>query len=293
MRDEPLRNVPTPTNSPYHEIQFDGDHLMAVRLDNEGVAIPVRMLCQILGLDIASQSERIQAHEVLSRGIRIVRVRQGDQLRSVVALLHRYIPFWLATISPHQVAESVQPKLVRYQTELVDILAALYGGEWLPPTPTSADPAVAALQQALAHALTDLRLTREALLALQQQQEVQEQQIVEQREHLETHDTQITQVEGLIDDVLERFATHTTITGPQQEVISRSIRRLAVRYQKRTGKEIFGKLFGEFCLHFGTPKYGLLPSGKYEEAMAWIEAKASNLLPDDPDALPPSQAALL
>jgi hypothetical protein len=251
------------------------------------------MMCQVLGLDVASQSERIQAHEVLARGLRIVRVRQGSQLRSVVALLHRYIPFWLATISPHQVDAAAQPKLVRYQTELVDVLSALYGGDWQPTPPTSTDPAISALQQALALALTDLRLTREALLALQQQQEMQGQQLMEQREHMDTHELQITRVEGMLDDVLERFATHTTITGPQQEVISRAIRHLAVRYQKRTGKEIFGKLFAEFCLHFGTPKYGLLPSGKYEEAMAWIVATARDLLPDDPDAIPPIQEALL
>lgn len=293
MSDKPPRNSSVPATSPYRELQFDGDQLIAVRLEGDGMAIPVRMMCQVLGLDVTSQSERIQAHEVLSRGLRIVRVRQGGQLRSVVALLHRYIPFWLATISPHQVDPAAQPKLVRYQTELVDVLAALYGGDWQATPPTSADPAVATLQQALAQALTDLRLTREALLALQQQQEAQGHQLVEQREHLDTHDSQIARVEGMIDGVLERFATHTTITGPQQEVIGRSIRRLAVRYQKRTGKEIFGKLFGEFCLHFGTPKYGLLPSGKYEEAMAWIEARARALLPDDPDALPPIQGALL
>jgi P22_AR N-terminal domain len=293
MSDEPLRNVPVPADSPYREIQFDGDQILTVRLEHEGVAVPVRMMCQVLRLDVTSQSERLQAHEVLSRGLRIVRVRQGGQLRSVVALLHRYIPFWLATISPHQVGEDVQPKLVRYQTELVDVLAAIYGGNWQPAPPTSADPAVAALQQALAQALTDLRLTREALLAIQQEQQEQGQQIVDHQEHLGIHDSQIAQFEGMMDDVMERFATHTTITGPQQEALSRAIRHLAARYKKRTGKEIFGKLFGEFCMHFGTPKYGLLPSGKYEEAIAWVQARAAELLPDDPDAQPPMQEALL
>lgn len=286
-------NAPLPARSPYREIQFDGDQIVAVLLEGEGTAVPVRVICQALGLDVASQSERIQAHEVLARGLRVVRVRQGSQLRSVAALLHRYIPFWLATISPHQVDEAVRPKLVRYQTELVDVLAALYSSEWQPTMQPSSEPAVAALQQAFAQALTDLRLTREALLELQQQQTSQGQQLVEHQERLGSHDSQIAQVEGMMDEVLEQLARHTTITGPQQEAISRAIKRLATRYQKRTGKEIFGKLFGEFCMHFGTPKYGLLPAGKYEEAMNWIAQRASELLPDDPEAQSPIQEALL
>lgn len=290
---EDAPNAPVPAASPYREIQFDGDQLVAVLLEGEGTAVPVRIICIALGLDVASQSERIQAHEVLARGLRIVRIRQGTQLRSVAALLHRYIPFWLATISPHQVDEAVRPKLVRYQTELVDVLAALYSGEWQPTPQPSSEPAVAALQQALAQALTDLRLTREALLALQQQQASQGQQLVEHQERLGSHDVQIAQVEGMMDEVLEQLARHTTITGPQQEAISRAIKGLAMRYQKRTGKEIFGKLFGEFCMHFGTPKYGLLPAGKYRDAMSWIAQRAAELLPDDPEAPPPTQEALL
>jgi hypothetical protein len=52
-------------------------------------------------------------------------------------------------------------------------------------------------------------------------------------------------------------------------------------------------LFGQFCADLGTPKYGLLPAGKYDAALEWIRQKATELLPDDPDALPPLQESLL
>jgi hypothetical protein len=42
---------------------------------------------------------------VLSKGLRVVRIRQGNQLRPVAALLHRYIPFWLATIHDERLDE--------------------------------------------------------------------------------------------------------------------------------------------------------------------------------------------
>jgi hypothetical protein len=35
----------------YQELSFDGDVLMAVIVEGEGVAVPVRAICAILGLD--------------------------------------------------------------------------------------------------------------------------------------------------------------------------------------------------------------------------------------------------
>lgn len=279
----------TPALSPYRELLFDGDQLVAVILDGDGVAMPVRVICQVLGLDVAGQNERIQNHEVLSQGLRVVRVRQGNQLRSMAALLHRYIPFWLATISPNQVNAAARPKLVRYQTELVDVLAALYGGE-LPTATADATPTtLASLHHDLRAALREARLTREALAAFQEQHLSQLQSHDEQ---LADHGDQLSRLNGVVDDVMQQLAQHT-ITAAQQAVISSAIKRLALRYKQQTGKEIFGRLFGQFCTYFAVPRYPLLPASRYDDALDWIRSQAHALLPDDPDAAPPLQASLL
>ncbi|HEX6292193.1 MAG TPA: phage antirepressor N-terminal domain-containing protein [Herpetosiphonaceae bacterium] len=266
----------------YKQVEFDGDELLAVFVD-DGIAVPVRAICQALGLDLDSQSAKLREHEVLAQGVRLVRVPQGGRVRSVVALLHRFIPFWLATIVPSQVSEAVRPKLVRYQIELVDLLAALYGNELRPAPAPSVDTTQAALAQRLAEALVEVRLAREALLSAQQRTE----------EQLQAHEERIGTIEGVMDELQQQLASHTTITGPQQEVIKRAITRIASRHKRRTGQEIFGKLFAQFCIDLGTPKYALLPAGKYEAALSWIRAKAAELLPDDPDAVPPLQETLL
>lgn len=280
MSDAP-ENLPQ-RRAKVQEVQFDEDRLIAVILDGEGVAVPVREICGALGLDIDTQSARLREHEVLAQGLRVVRIRYNDRMRSIVAILHKYIPFWMATISPNQVGEAARPKLVRYQVELVDLLAMIYGGELRGSLP-STESVTAPLQQRLLDALMEVRLAREALLAAQQQ--VQEQ--------VQSHEVRLTAVEGLMDDLQSQIASHTTITGPQQEVLKRGIQRLAARYQRRTGQDIYGRLFSQFCLDLGTPKYGLLPAGKYDAALAWLRKKAEELLPDDPDALPPLQEALL
>ncbi len=118
------------------DVTFDGDTLPAVVRAGDSIAIPVRTICEVLGLDVERQSARLQEHEVLSEGLRVVRVPLGGQLRSVMAISHKYVAFWLATVTPKHVKPALRPKLVRYQTELVDVLALLYGANMQPSRPS-------------------------------------------------------------------------------------------------------------------------------------------------------------
>lgn len=269
--------------SSYHELVFHGDLLRAVILP-DGVAVPTRLVAQTLGMDAEYQAQRLREHPVLCEGLQIVRIPEGDQLRPMLALLHTYIPFWLATINPAQVSSAVREKLIAYQRELVTVLDALYGAT-LPTAPaTAADPPlVAALREQQARLYQEVRIIREAMLTAIQstydERTAQEQRIV--------------QLETIVDELQQHIASHTTITAAQVAVIKRSIQRLATRYEQQTGIAIFPRLFGQFCADLGTPKYSLLPAGQYAAALAWLRRKAAELLPDDPDALPALQERLL
>lgn len=274
---------PLPAKPRYQELQFDGDDLLAIVIEGDGVATPVRVVCQALGLDTAYQLARLREHDVLYAGLREVRVPQDGQLRVVAALLHKYIPYWLATITPNQVRDDLRPKLVRYQTELVELLAALYGPE-LPETPAvRADPALTAMYARMTELLTEFRLARQAIVDYRQETDSQ----------LEVQDERIGALESIVEDLQHQLSRQVTITAAQQEFLKRSIQRLASRYAQKTGKQLYGLLFAEFCKTLKTPRYDALPAHKYEAALAWLTQKAQALLPDDPDALPPLQQRLL
>lgn len=283
---QPLTRVQT--------VEFDGDRLTAVILEGEGVAVPVREYCLALGLDVDAQSARLREHEVLSRGLRVVRVRMNDRMRSVVAILHKYVPFWLATITPGLVKDEVRAKLVRYQIEVAEILAGIYGGtaetERRPAGEAGLDP----LRQRLVEAIHEVRNARDALIEARQQALADQRQIAQRvEERLEEQDLRFDAMEGVIDALREQIASHTTITGPQQEHLSRSIRHMAARYQRKTGQAIYDRLFSQFRIDLATPRYDALPAGRYADALAWLRKQAAELLPDDPEALPPQQEALL
>src|SRR5215212_1534094 len=263
----------------YQDIDFDGDSLPSAIVQDDGVLVPVRKICEALGLDPKYQLQRLREHDVLVLGLREIRIPIEGRLRVVAAIQHRYIPFWLATVTPHQVSDAMRPKLVRYQRELVDVLAAIYSPQLAPDLPLAAEPTLSALSRQMADLLLEFRLARAAA--------------VEHQRDLTEHEQRIVDLENVVETMQREFAVYVPITPAQQEFIARSIKQIAQRYKKQTGKELFGQLFAEFCKTHGTPRYDELPSNKYEAAVAWIQAKARQLLPDDPDAVPPMQHSLL
>ncbi|NJM07725.1 hypothetical protein HC891_18345, partial [Candidatus Gracilibacteria bacterium] len=268
------------------QLQFLGDDLVAVVLEGEGVAIPTRLVCVALGLDPEAQSERLRAHDVLAQGLRVVRVPLDGRVRPMLAIMHTHVAFWLATITPGLVAAAVRPKLVRYQQELVMVLNALYGPHVAPvaagdaeslPIPSSAERQLAVVQQ-------ELLTLRAALLALVQSQRATE-------ERVDTLDERVDGVADLVDELREI----AKISAVQAEYLQRSLRRLAQRYQTASGTErnMFELLYAQFKMAMGIPRYDALPAKKYAQAVSWLREKAAELLPNDPDALPPMQEQLL
>jgi hypothetical protein len=285
-----MSDSPAPLTPPRHElIDFHGDQLIAVVLEGDGVAIPLRLLCERIGLDTDAQAERLRNHAVLASGLRVVNVAIGGRVRSVMAIIHTKLPFWLATISPEQVNDETRPKLIQYQTELADMLARLFYGEPATPAPLSADPAIAALQQQFQAALSEMRRAREAII---EEQRRTNQSVADTQQRL----TSLT-------EIVTELRTFLPVSPKQAEYVQRAIKRIATRlYKQRQSKDtgsrqtednLYQLLFGQFKVEMGIPRYDALPIDKYDAAVAWIERKAAELLPNDPDAVAPRQETWL
>ena len=281
-------------------VEVAGDQLVAVVLEGDGVAVPLRLMCEALGVDTEFQVQQLREHPVLSTGLRMVNAVINRRVRSVAALIHTHIPYWLATISPALVTEATRPKLIRYQEEILDILSRLFYGEpATPPLPVSADPAVAAIQQRLDMAIREMRLAREVLI---EEQRRMREQLGETRQDLTDQLGGTRQDLTSLTEIVTELQEVVPIAPHQANYIQRAIKRLAQRAARQRTRtpgypqsedNLYQLLFGQFKAHFDIPRYDALPMKKYDQALAWLEAKAAELLPDDPDALPPRQETLL
>lgn len=98
-------------------ILFYGDELTAVKLEDGTIYVPVRRLCDNLGLVWSGQFERIQRDEVLSEALMTIRVtrtliaasaRARDSL-DMACLPLDLIPGWLFGIQTGRVKQSIRP----------------------------------------------------------------------------------------------------------------------------------------------------------------------------------------
>ena len=91
------------------EVQFYGDTLIAVRAKGSGVYVPVRPICDLLGVDWSAQRQRISRDAVLSAELVpcvVVTTTQGqpDQRREMLALPLDTISGFLFGINADRVA---------------------------------------------------------------------------------------------------------------------------------------------------------------------------------------------
>lgn len=280
---------------PEHIIEVDGDHLAAITLPDDGMAVPIRVMCEALDLDTATQVDNINNDPVLVRGVRMVSVTISGRVRTVPALIHTMIPFWLAKIPANQVRADRRPKLIRYQEEIANILSQLFYGTDALAVADSSDPAIMALRQRMTDLLCEVRVARELLLAAQQQFMSQ---LSGQQEQLATQQQSLTALTEIVTELQDIIP----VLPAQAAYIQRAIKQLAHRASQQRSRSARGQqsednlyqlLFGQFKADFNLPRYDALPSRRYGDALAWLQLQAATLLPDDSAALPPHQDQLL
>lgn len=121
----------------YREVDFYGDQILGVKLVENGeetVYVPVKRVCENLGLSFTGQREHILRRTVLRNGVRIIRipVTRSDgviQEQELFCLRYDRIPYWLTIISEDRVKEEYREKLIKYQEDAARVLAEVFLGK--------------------------------------------------------------------------------------------------------------------------------------------------------------------
>ena len=153
-------------------VEFYGDELTAVRIDIEGqsaIYIPVRPICDYMGVDWSSQRQRINRDPVLSQELRpcvVVTTTQGqpDQRREMLCLPLDMVNGFLFGINANRVKAELRDRLVQYQRECYRVLADAFVNRIAPDDWMQTDPeTIMALAQIRENALAVARLAEEQM----------------------------------------------------------------------------------------------------------------------------------
>lgn len=108
---------------------INGIKIAAVRDENNNIFVPVKPICDAVGIDFASQRNKLQADETLGPTMAIIATVASDEKdREMVCLPLKFIYGWLFTINPGKVAPEAKERVLRYRLECYEALYRHFAG---------------------------------------------------------------------------------------------------------------------------------------------------------------------
>lgn len=266
------------------QVAFYDDQITAVRVEDGTVYVPIRPICELLGLAWQGQNERINRDAILSQvaGSVSVTLTEPNRTRniSMKCLPLDYLNGWLFGINANRVKDSVRDGLLKYQMDCYRVLADAFLRNEVTHRPTTAnidewlktndDPTAVAYR----HAMAIANLAREqALMKAEVDERFESAELL-----LSDYGTRLESIEAELGNA-DRFIT-TSQTG---ELLD-AIRAIGVQLTKMTGSNSFGATHGEFHRRFSINSYKKLPAAKFDDAMNWLRGWFEDLT--DGDAAP-------
>ena len=102
--------------------KVNGIDIVTVDKDGE-IFVPIKPICDALGIDVESQRDKIQADEILSStAVLNTAVAADGKEREMYCLPLRYVYGWIFTINPRNVAPDAREAVSAYRRECYDVL---------------------------------------------------------------------------------------------------------------------------------------------------------------------------
>lgn len=272
MSDESNALVPAEVRT----VNFYGDEIAGALVradDGEQIYVPVRPLCDYLGVSWTGQRERIMRDEVMAAEVRFVRVTRTNSKGgnpNVLCLPLDFIPGFLFGISTGRVTRpGVQEKLNRYRRECFRVLWQAFRPEIVRADDLAPKPGVSGAQLAFEIATAVQHLAR-------QQLELEERlnaagrwaKAIEGR--VEGVEDRVEGAEGRIQALELSVGPRSPIDDEQAAALAAAVRAVGYLLEKR-GTGDYRGVYTQLYARFGITSYKNLRREKYEQALAWLQ----------------------
>lgn len=255
------------------KIEFYGDEITAVLIETEKngpqVYVPLRPICEYLGLAWSSQLQRVKRDPVLSEALSSVFIMntEAGQRYEVVCLHLDYISGWLFGIDANRVRPELRDKIILYRRECVQILARAFRDNALPLIETPSLP----VSEAIA-ALQSIRQTALAVVELTEQQIALEERVANHDLRLDRAAEAFRGLRQRIEVVERRTAPPVLIRDDQAAQLKSLVKALAEHFTRLdNSKNHYGRIFETIYLQFGVTSYARIRQGQFEAVMRFLE----------------------
>jgi hypothetical protein len=244
-------------------IVFYEDELIAVKMEDGSIYVPVVRLCENLGISWPAQFERINRHNALADTVKTIRVtrmvngERGGGAVGTVCLPLDMVPGWLFGVQASRVKEEIRPKLDRYQRECFRVLWDAFKGDMLPE---------------LQEPKTDLTPAEQTLVHVEALYNLARNQVAMER-WLMHHDRRLEEVEEVVEDLRLRVQGPDRLIGEEQRAeLANAVKAVAYALTQRDrSRNWYQSIYGEMYRRFKVSSYKQVPMAKFGEVMAWLK----------------------
>ncbi len=257
-------------------VNFYGDEIIAVLVEVNGdrqVYVPLRPICEFLGLSWSSQLQRLKNDEVLVEAMSSVLLTNTEvgQRYTVIGLELEMLPGWLFGISSSRVRPDLQEKIKRYRRECYKVLWRAFQADALAAA-NQEDITIDATQVSTTTSLIQIRETGLAIARMAEQQLEQEQRLTATNKRLDVAGAIINQMDVRLGEVERRISPPAYITDEMASDIKLAVKALAELLSKRDpSKNHYQSVFTEIYRRFRAPSYDRIRIDRYEDAMKFLE----------------------
>jgi hypothetical protein len=265
MTEQPILE---PTDE--RHIDFYGDDVTAVLVPmgvESTIYVPIRPICDYLGLAWSGQYERLQRDEVLSEALRGVRVTRtpgrGGGAQEFLCLPLDLLPGWLFGITTSRIKdETLRQKITRYRRECYRVLWDTFKHEILPTAPSTAPVPTERSGAEVAYEMAT------AIQHLARQQMEMEQQLGGRMDSMARW---ATQVERRISNLELQINPEETITEAQANEIALAVKTVAAALEVSGAiKNGYQRVYAEVYRRERIGAYRNLPQGRYQAVLDWL-----------------------
>lgn len=278
------------------EVNFYGDSITAALVDVEDtqqIYVPIRPLCEYLGLDWSAQYRRLKRDVVLSESLNSVAIMAtqlpgvGKGRRELLCLPLELIPGWLFGIEATRIKVEQRDKIVRYQRECFKVLWEAFQADALNVSDRVGFEAGALPNESTTPNSTLMQI-REMALAVAQ---LAEQQMVLEKKVDKTSTLALTAHERLdkaalvVKELKERLglverkvAPQTLVSDDQATEIMLAVKALAEHLgQHEPGKNYYQGVYQELYRRFGVHSYKSIRTEQLQSVMQFLEDWRKNI----------------
>ncbi len=251
--------------------------VLSARTTDGTIWLVLRDLCAALGLALEAQRRRIRANDLLH--LAQLRLREGNQLRSLDVLQLDDIPVWLIGVQTQRVSEGVRERVEYVRAYLVGAVRAAFAQlTGLPETSRQVED----LRE-----LDRLELALRSLEELGARQSTLETSQDRARAAFRDLATVVREIQSRVQALEAQSKQRLSVTqrGALYQLVQTWGQAQAARKpDARSGESIRG-CWRQFNQRFGISTYTDLPSARYDEAIQFIKQQYRAVTGMDIDAL--------